>query len=68
VVATESGFGAAPDELLHLFEEAGAVGLVLVRHELSRRRLALSIRFRLRLASVQTRQRFSPTLYVVGLN
>jgi hypothetical protein len=55
------------DELLHLFEEAGAVGLVLVRHELSGRSLALSIRFGLRLAGVQTPQRLSPTLGVVGL-
>jgi hypothetical protein len=60
VLATEAGLGAAPDELLYLFEEAGAVGLVLVRHKLPRRCLALSIRLRLRLASVQTRQRSLP--------
>ncbi len=49
-----------PDELLHLFEEARAVGLVLVRHELAGWRLMLSLLLRLRLASIPLRQQLSP--------
>jgi hypothetical protein len=56
-----------PDEFLDLLEEARAVGLVFVRHELTRRRLVFYLLLGLHLASVPTRQLLPPRSVVVGL-
>ena len=59
--ACDARFGTPTDDVLHLFEEAGAVGFELVGDELARGPLVgLLFRFRLRLASSVETQRLPP--------